>query len=105
MMRLAKFHQRISTPSLEPKVNQGWSQDRKIPSAAQLLRTAHPQSGLALILGAFPKKETELNFHMISLAPIGCRKLAIELVVDIIQSLDAEVSSSASGSELGNQDK
>ena len=46
-----------------------------------------------------------LNFHMISLAPIGCRKLTRELVVDIIQSLDAEVSSSASGSELGNQDK
>ena len=42
---------------------------------------------------------------MISLAPIGCRKLAGELVVDIIQSLDAEVSSSASGGELGNQDK
>ena len=42
---------------------------------------------------------------MISLAPIGCRKLARVLVIDIIQSSDAEVSSSASGCELGNQDK
>ena len=75
------------------------------PAAAHCTPSIRACTSYTLIFGAFPKKETELNFHMISLAPIGCRKLAIELVVDIIQSLDAEVSSSASGSELGNQDK
>ena len=74
------------------------------PAAAHCTPSIRACTSYTLIFGAFPKKETELNFHMISLAPIGCRKLAGELV-NIIQSLDAEVSSSASGSELGNQDK
>ena len=76
------------------------------PAAAHCTPSIRACTSYTMIFGAFSKiKETESNFHMISLAPIGCRKLTRELVVDIIQSLDAEVSSSASGSELGNQDK
>ena len=52
------------------------------PAAAHCTPSIRACTSYTLILGEFPKKEeTESNFHMISLASIGCRKLARELVV------------------------